>query len=574
MPATLPAPGIDVEVAIGAGSSHALARWDSGTFDFSSWSKADTSLGDWTDVTCDTLTPFSMGAGSGGDGVVTRWEAATCAFELVGDIYDPRSGAYAGLVGPGLPVRVRWRPASPPDVGPVNILTAEQSSFEGGTVGGWHGSFATLANTTAQASDGAHALAMTCTTPGMHADLLGVPVTPGVAYTGAAQVRALATRASMRVDLRWHDASGADLGGQAGTPLSDWPDRWTAISTTATAPPGASTCEIRVTPSSAAIGDVHYVDAVELVGPPTPAPWLVAFQGACDDEGFTYNPKTARAQVAATDGTRIFSAFDGVEQPEQGRNETAAQRVARIADMVGWPSTLRDIAPGGVTCQATTLAQPAWTQLLQVADTDLALLWINRAGQLAYRPQAKVTPSQEIAAIVGCDVPDVPDGVHVIDPVDMVGQQPTAIRNIVSISRQAPDDTGEAVTYTARDETSVSRFLAHAYQRTDLIHTDDAWSATVAQSVLMTSAWPASAPASVTLSSRADPAAPALLLALEPSLSVEVYDGAQTWQMEPAGWKVTVDRGEVSGTIDLVDVSMWYGSAWDSAGWDEGQWGF
>ena len=123
--------------------------------------------------------------------------------------------------------------------------------------------------------------------------------------------------------------------------------------------------------------------------------------------------------------------------------------------MVGWPAGLRDIDPGGVTCQATTLSQTAWTMLLQVADTDLALLWINRAGQLAYRPQAKVTPSHELAAIVGCAPPDVPDGVHVIDPVDMVGQQPTAIRNIVSISRQAPDDAGEAVTFTARDETSV-----------------------------------------------------------------------------------------------------------------------
>ena len=90
----------------------------------------------------------------------------------------------------------------------------------------------------------------------------------------------------------------------------------------------------------------------------------------------------------------------------------------------------------------------------------------------------------------------------------------------------------------------------------------------------MTSAWPATAPASVSLSSRADLAATALLLALRPSLSIEVYDGAQAWQMEPAGWQVTVDRGEVSGTIDLVDVSMWYGSAWDDAAWEVGQWGF
>ena len=182
--------------------------------------------------------------------------------------------------------------------------------------------------------------------------------------------------------------------------------------------------------------------------------------------------------------------------------------------------------------------------LLQVADTDLALLWINRAGQLAYRPQAKVTPSHELAAIVGCDPPDVPDGVHVIDPVDMVGQQPDRpTKHSVDIPPGMPDDTGEAVTlHRPRHETSIARFLAHAYQRTDLIHTDDVWSTTVAQSVLMTSVWPATAPASIDLSSRADPAAflPSCHRLSSPPLSIEVYDGAQTWQMEPAGWKVTM----------------------------------
>ena len=66
----------------------------------------------------------------------------------------------------------------------------------------------------------------------------------------------------------------------------------------------------------------------------------------------------------------------------------------------------------------------------------------------------------------------------------------------------------------------MSRFLAHTYERTDLIHTDDSWSSTVAQAVLMSSAWPSTSPASVDLTSRADLAASALLLSLEPSLSI------------------------------------------------------
>ena len=414
--------GVDIEVALGIGTIKPGAAWDAGTFDYNTWQETDTPLGDWTDVTCDVAEPVALASGSSPDGVVTRWEAQTCNLTLVGPTWDPRSGPYVGLLGPALPVRVRWRPTGTDD-----------------------------------------------------------------------------------------------------------------------------------------------------------SAWLTTFVGAADDDGFTYDPKTELATVAATDGTRILAAFDGVEQPPIGAGESAAARVNRIADMAGWPVAQRDIAPGGVAVQATTLADAAWTMLLAVADTDLALLWINRAGQLAYRPEGKVIPSLKLAAVIGC-VPDPGDGTIVVDPVNITGQQPTITRNIVSISRQAASDDDTAVTVTLRDDSSVARFLAHSYERTDLIHVNDAWSTTVAQAVLMGGAWPSTSPASVDLSSRADPAASALLLSLEPSLSIDVTDGINTWQCEPAGWQVTITRGEVAGTISLLDVSAWYGAGWDSTdttdGWDESAWGF
>lgn len=414
--------GIDVEVSLGIGTIKPGATWDASTWDYNTWQETDTPLGNWTDVTCDVIEPVTVGSGSSPDGVVTRWEAQTCTFTMSGSLYDPRSGPYVGLLGPALPVRVRWKPTGTDDTA-----------------------------------------------------------------------------------------------------------------------------------------------------------WLTTFTGQSDDDGFTYDPKTQLAQVAATDATRVFAAFNGIAQSPIGAGETAAQRVSRIADMVGWPTVNRDITAGGVTVQATTLADAAWTMLLTVADTDLALLWINRAGQLAYRPEGKVTPSRKVSAIVGC-VPDPGDGTIVIDPVNITGQQPTVTRNIVSISRQAASDTDTPSTVTVRDDPSVARFLAHSYERTDLIHTDDSWSPVVAQAVLMSSAWPSTSPASVDLSSRADVAASALLLSLEPSLSIDVSDGVNTWECEPAGWQVVITRGEIAGTIDLVDVSAWYGAGWDDTstdqGWDESSWGF
>ena len=420
MSTLLPGPNIEIETALGIGSASRAGVWDAAAWDGNVWANPDTALGDWVDITCYTLDGVSLGAGTqSADGVVTRWEAATCAFDVYGEAFDPRSGPWAGLLGPSIPVRVRWR------------------------------------------------------LPGANA-------------------------------------------------------------------------------------------------------WVVAFLGYTDDEGFTYDPKTKRAHLASTDATRIFNAFDGLEQPAQGQGETAAERVTRIADMVGWDVAARDITPGGVAVQSTTLAQNAWTLLLAVADTDLALLWINRAGQLAYRPQGKVNPNRALGVIVACDDTDAPDGAVLVRPVQMEGQQPTITRNIVSISRQQIDgDSADTPrTVTVRDEASTERYLPHTYSRTDLIHLDDNWSTRVANAVIQANAWPADSPASSEFDTRLDLGAGPLLLGLEPSLSVVVSDGTRQWLCEPAGWNVNIYRTRIEGTITWLDVTAWFGAAWDSANWDEDRWAF
>lgn len=416
MSAILPGANIELEVALGIGQAALGAVWDTATFDYSVWQQSDTSYGDFIDVSCDVADGFTMSAGATNvDGVVTRWEAATVALDLLGNAYDPRSGPWAGILGPSVQVRIRWR----------------------------------------------------------------------------------------------------------------------------------------------------------VVGSAT---WLTAFLGFIDDDGLTYDPKAKRAHLAATDGTRIFNAYDGLEQSPIGLGETAAQRVGRIADLVGWPSARRDITAGGVTVQATTLADNAWTMLLAVADTDLALLWINRAGALAYRPQGKVSPSQTVNAMITCGT--APAGVTRVRPLNIEGQQSHTTRNIVSVARQS-DGVSTPATVTLRDDTSVVRYYPHTYERTDLIHTDDAWSTTVASAILLVGAFPTTCPDTATLDTRADIGAGPLLLGLEPNVSITVEDlDGGVWQCEPAGWSVTVSRAGIHGDIRLLDVSQWFGSPWDGTAWDDGRWGF
>ena len=421
MTAVLPGPGVELEICLALGRQTPLAGvWDTGKFDIAYWAQTDTSLGDWVDVTCDAQVPFELHAGTDrSDGVVTRWEAATTGLTLYGDAYNPRSGPYTGLLGPGLPVRIRYRKT------------------------------------------------------------------------------------------------------------------------------GSST-------------------------------WLPAFNGYVDDDGFTWTEPAGhvgRAQVAATDGTRILNAADLMARTPVGAGETAAQRVTRIADAVVWPADRRNITAGGVAVRSTDLSGNAWSQLLLVADTDLAHLWIDAAGVLRYVPQGRVSPQQAPVAYIGCGAP--PPGLPAIPPVSIVGQQPTVVRNVANIQRSVDDGAPAGAQVTLTDDRSVSRYLRRPYTRTDLVHTTDAYSTTIAQAVLTSGAWPAFAPQSVQITSRAAAAAGPLLLALEPDLSllVEDLDGTR-WTCQPTGWSVQVGRDEIRGTIGLVDVSQFVGDQWDTAAWDNSKWSY
>ena len=63
--------------------------------------------------------------------------------------------------------------------------------------------------------------------------------------------------------------------------------------------------------------------------------------------------------------------------------------MVRVANAALWAGGY-DVTAGGTVLQGTTLDAGAWTELLEVADTDLALLWVTRAGVLAYRPRGRV----------------------------------------------------------------------------------------------------------------------------------------------------------------------------------------
>src|SRR6476661_4845431 len=99
---------VEVEVALGLGLAAGTSRWDDPTavFGQTKWGQADTPLGDYVDVTCETVSVRFQSGGATPDPIVPLFTAATASLVIIGSRWDPWSGPWAGVVGEGLSARV------------------------------------------------------------------------------------------------------------------------------------------------------------------------------------------------------------------------------------------------------------------------------------------------------------------------------------------------------------------------------------------------------------------------------------------------------------------------------------
>jgi hypothetical protein len=318
------------------------------------------------------------------------------------------------------------------------------------------------------------------------------------------------------------------------------------------------------------------VGLLEGFGVPTTydvAGWSPAFTGFIATRGYSWDPAVGQAQVACVDGTSVLVSSDRQEQEPQGGGESASARVTRLAGAALWPGGF-DVTAGGTPVKATTMGKPVWTEMLEVADTDLALLWVNRAGVLAFRPRGRVGQGVRLSGrLVVCE--ETSSDVAVMT---MGAPQPSVTRNRVIIARDKddtiPGDTPAVV--QVEDRESIARYQAHDFKSTNLWHTADAWSATLAQAVLGAGAWPSPAPGQVLLdTATGDPLVPVLLLSLEPDMTFDVVDDAgTTYRQAVVGWDVEVRNDELEGLLRLEDVSRWaFAGKWGTAIWGVSRWG-
>jgi len=144
-----------------------------------------------------------------------------------------------------------------------NIFSAEDSSFEGGTVGTWlPGNLAVLANTTAVAQSGTHSLQVTSGNNGNPQPFsILYPVSPASTYLYSIWSQAATAGRSITLSLRWFNASTTVINPDSSITFSDVVGSWTQGLVTARPNPGAVSVRPIVLYNSTVLnGEVHYLD--------------------------------------------------------------------------------------------------------------------------------------------------------------------------------------------------------------------------------------------------------------------------------------------------------------------------
>jgi hypothetical protein len=234
---------------------------------------------------------------------------------------------------------------------PVNLLTADNASFEGGL-----GQTVALANCTVSQSattpaDGAFCLQMSSTAGGDmtarsgNEPFLGQHVDAGTTYTALASFRTAVSARSCAVGIRWQDATGAAIGADVyGSNITDATGAWTQAFLTAAAPGNAVTAQVlyKVATTGGA-AEVHRVDKADLhVGSSTVwTPGGFAAQAVTVERGErvdgTRGPRDnwAHPDVASAGSVRMTAGYGFKIAGDSGQ------------DVLSWEYLDKDIPGGG-----------------------------------------------------------------------------------------------------------------------------------------------------------------------------------------------------------------------------------
>ncbi len=195
------------------------------------------------------------------------------------------------------------------------------------------------------------------------------------------------------------------------------------------------------------------------------------------------DPNWSEVVVPCTDAFKIFANIDRKSSESvSAASELTSTRISRILDNIGWSASLRSIATGDVTLQATTLNGNIMEELLLTNETEVGELYMTGDGKVFFRNRNAInndSRSTTSQATFG------DGGGSELPYISLTfSNDDTQLVNRVIITRVGGSEQ------VAEDTASQGEFLIRSYERSDLLFNNDAAALNMAQWVLSLSAQP------------------------------------------------------------------------------------
>lgn len=178
------------------------------------------------------------------------------------------------------------------------------------------------------------------------------------------------------------------------------------------------------------------------------------------DEVATYLTSTAMSP------TRIAAHNTAARTP--WNNELTSARLARILDLISWPSALRNLDTGNQNCQSTPLGTTVLAYVQKIGATEAGYLFMSKDGKVRF-----ISRTNSFSAASAATFGDSGSELKYADLSFDYSDQ--SLVNEATVSR----DRGTAI--TAEDATSQAAFLRHTLTKEGLLHDTDSASAYHAQ---------------------------------------------------------------------------------------------